>query len=1595
VSAQNTSATGDYGIGIEAAADATLWLANSTDPTTAAGGIIFGTSQDTNLYRSAANTLRTDDSFSIGTNLTVTDSATVSGSGTALAVTNNADFGGIIAVGSTGTIVNGAGIFLSHTFTSSADCVFGCYGSYNAVSYDGVTNPTIEGAGYFKTTHVSGSASNTYGIFISNTALTAGSITSNYGLRVAAQTAGTSDYGIAVEAADTQTLWVSSEADNTTAAAGIAFGSSRDTNIYRGAANTLKTDDALDIATDSATALVVETSGGTDVLNINTSTSGITATQANTTGTFFALNASATNQTSSSALSVTQSNTTTGYTGNLVSITGTSTTGAANILNVSSANTTAGNAVNVTANSLTTGDGVDINSTGTGLTSGSLLKVTTATTGAVATNGAVSFQATGNYTSSSNIGLLSVQADSTTAGTVQNISGNALTTGVGLYVASTGTGLTSGSLLRVTSATTGAVATNGIVSLSATGNYTSSSNVGLLNLAADSTTAGTIQNISGNALTTGVGLRVASTGTGLTSGSLLVLTSATTGAVATNGIASIQATGNYTSTSNVGALSVQANSTTAGTVQNISANALTTGVGLHVASTGTGLTSGSLLYVTSATTGAVATNGIVSLNATGNYTSTSNAGLLDVKANATTTGTVVNIQGNALTTGTALNVSSTSVMTTTGNIATFTANSATTATGIVTINATGLTSGAALDINANTSANAITLNGNIQFDTDATRTITVQTQDTVATAGSNLTVSAATGNTSGIGGTLTLQGGTGGSSAAGGAVLVTGGNAGGGNTNGGNVTISGGTGSGTGVLGLVVLTTPTYDTSTVQNFTGSAAITQANIDSKSAILISANAAGYTATLSDPTTTTAGRVIYVTNSGSYDMTLAVNGGGSGNEITLKPNTTATMIWNGSDWTAAGASSSTDLQAAYDNTATSAGGAELVLNAPGGAADGLTIRNNDTTPITGGILEVQTSVGSNLFSVNNNATEYANNGGAESSTFTMWTDASSGGLETTARTTTAGTYATGQAAASIVTTGVATQGIKNTLSSTLTNSLKYQVSFAIRASSTAFTALDVMYSYDGSTTNVRHCVSGTAFYSTGTASQSGTTITGSGTTFTSAMVGKTFVFANGVSTVISGYTSATQLTAATSQTVSSQYFGIYTEGYTVNTGIWSRVTCTFTAPASGTTITASNAVLIRQTDTTTRTFYVDNLSVTASADVNHAVDGSVDDSTNFATNYTAFGASVTVTRDTSTIYDTSGSVSVATPATADRGVRNNLNIVPSVSTQYLVTFYGKIASGTFTDLRVRYTRDGGTNFVSCGDYNTQTLSTSSWTKITCLLTTDSSTATNADLVIDQPTATARTFYIDALTMTLNTNNSNNVQIGGANKGGPVTLLTLDRSSGPPIATSNDAYLGSMYYDTNTGRIQCYESDGWGACGAAPDNVVNLNPEYSGAVLNGTGVGTMTADSCGNGGGLSLNTSLCASGEARNFYKWTSPQATQQTYSIYVTYQLPATFKNFASDDTIQLTARTDSTSNAAVTYEMYKSQSGSITQCGSGETTVVTSADTWQTVGINGNESTSCSFSTSSANAFIIFKINVKANSNANAYVGTLSFTTTGN
>lgn len=111
--------------------------------------------------------------------------------------------------------------------TTFAGTVVGLQGSPEIYNYDGVT-PRYQGTALsdWVLNPIGGSAA--YGILVSD-------ITD--ATRVV-------DVGIAIEGADTYALQIGSGADNTDAANGITFGSSGDTNIYRSAANTLKTDDA-------------------------------------------------------------------------------------------------------------------------------------------------------------------------------------------------------------------------------------------------------------------------------------------------------------------------------------------------------------------------------------------------------------------------------------------------------------------------------------------------------------------------------------------------------------------------------------------------------------------------------------------------------------------------------------------------------------------------------------------------------------------------------------------------------------------------------------------------------------------------------------------------------------------------------------------------------------------------------------------------------------------------------------------------------------------------------------------------------------------------------------------------------------------------------------------------------------------------------------------------------------------------------------------------------------------------------------------------------------------------------------------------------
>lgn len=839
-------------------------------------------------------------------------------------------------------------------------------------------------------------------------------------------------------------------------------------------------------------------------------------------------------------------------------------------------------------------------------------------------------------------------------------------------------------------------------------------------------------------------------------------------------------------------------------------------------------------------------------------------------------------------------------------------------TSSIYLNKTG-TSGNFLQLQSG-GTDALTINsgGDLSFGANKDHSISVVSSP-AGTAGKALTVAAGSAGSTGPaagGGTLVLQGG----------------NAGGtGNANGGNITLSGGAGVGTGASGLVVMTTPTYQTA--QNdancYSGGAAvassctITLNSINNSSAIIVGFSADGMTATMPDPTITTAGRVIYVTAAnGSKDFTLSVNAGGQGNQIAMRQNTTATMIWNGNDWTAAGASSSTTLQAAYDNTLQSAGGAELVVSKTS-ATNGLTIRDSATNSVNGTLLSVQTSSAATVMSVNGNVIEYVSNGGAESAggsatTFPAGTWSALSGA-TVSRYNTAGNFiATGQGSASTLTNTTAGSGIKNTLTSALTPRMTYNVSFATRLSTGTFTDMEVYYSADGTAASV-----------------------------------------------------------------------LCTSAKASPTSVWNKVNCTFTAPTSG--ITAANGIFIRQAGSgTARTFYVDNLSVTIAADYNYAGDGNADDAANFGTNWTAVG-SATVSRSTTVGNDASDSAQAVTTG-ANQGVRNKLAINPLPDNLYRVTAYAASNTSGFNTFTARYSRDGGTSFIPCADYNTQTVSSSvtSFTKITCYIKTDATVASNPYVYFTQTDATGRTFYVDTFSMTLSSSTTPNLQVGGGVNGGPTTLFTLDRGASAPIASDNDALLGSMYYDTSLGKLQCYEADGWGACGSSPDSIVTISPEYTNAVLHGTGIGTMTSDLCSDA--LNINDptngpAICGTNETYNFYKWTSPQSTAQTYSIYVTYQLPSTFKSFGSGQT-SIMGRTDS-ANSTVNYQIYRNTTSGLTPCGPTVAISSGSVSSWQTgLATGASDPSTCSFAPGDS---IVFKINMTASQNANAYAGNLNFT----
>lgn len=143
-------------------------------------------------------------------------------------------------------------------------------------------------------------------------------------------------------------------------------------------------------------------------------------------------------------------------------------------------------------------------------------------------------------------------------------------------------------------------------------------------------------------------------------------------------------------------------------------------------------------------------------------------------------------------------------------------------------------------------------------------------------------------------------------------------------------------------------------------------------------------------------------------------------------------------------------------------------------------------------------------------------------------------------------------------------------------------------------------------------------------------------------------------------------------------------------------------------------------------------------------------------------TGLGTGATVSRTTSFAWNGTASAQVVTTGSANSGAKLKLGagLPGSAGNYYAVSFYGRLSSGTFSDIAVVYSPDGtGGNEVACIVYNTQTIVTTGWSRITCAIQLSAVAGTaSAYIGIKQTAAASRTFYIDGAQAILDSTNAN---------------------------------------------------------------------------------------------------------------------------------------------------------------------------------------------------------------------------------------------
>jgi|GEM_PF-1092700 len=133
--------------------------------------------------------------------------------------------------------------------------------------------------------------------------------------------------------------------------------------------------------------------------------------------------------------------------------------------------------------------------------------------------------------------------------------------------------------------------------------------------------------------------------------------------------------------------------------------------------------------------------------------------------------------------------------------------------------------------------------------------------------------------------------------------------------------------------------------------------------------------------------------------------------------------------------------------------------------------------------------------------------------------------------------------------------------------------------------------------------------------------------------------------------------------------------------------------------------------------------------------------------------------------------------------------------TASTQYTLSFYAKVASGTLTDIQAGRSDDGSTTTNCFGGGQTVT---TAWARYSCTFTTGATISGMPFIYIDETNAVVETFYVDGVQLetgaTASTYTEGNINLDGQvklkNSANSTTAFQIQNSSGSSLLTVDTA-------------------------------------------------------------------------------------------------------------------------------------------------------------------------------------------------------------